>query len=133
AAGTIVHRFLVSPDALAADSIVVGGDVARQTAVVLRLRPGERVVLLDGAGMEVLATAADVSPRRVTFRAVERRPNRAEPRTALHLFPALVRGPRFELVLQKATELGVASITPFTSRRSVARPPDVGVPERWRA
>lgn len=128
-----MHRFVVAPDALAADPIMLTGDVARQIAVVLRLRAGERVVLLDGAGTELAAELTAVTTRHVALQPLERRPNQAEAGVALHLYPALLRGPRFELVLQKATELGVASITPFTSRRSVARPPGGGVPERWQA
>lgn len=128
-----MHRFVVAPEMLAADPIVLTGEVARQIAVVLRLHSGEQVVLLDGAGTEVVAELTAVAARRASMHPLERRPNHVEAGVALHLYPALLRGPRFELVLQKATELGVASITPFVSRRSVARPTGGGVPERWRA
>jgi 16S rRNA (uracil1498-N3)-methyltransferase len=51
----------------------------------------------------------------------------------VHLFLALLRAPRFELVLQKATELGVSAITPVLAQRSVARPPGDAAPERWKS
>lgn len=128
-----IHRFFVPPAALAASTVVVEGTVARQMAVVLRLRRGEEVVLLDGLGNEVWCVLGEVAPRRVTARQTARRQNQAESSVAIHLFPALIRAPRLELVLQKATELGVASVTPFVSRRSVARLAPDGVPDRWRA
>ena len=128
-----MHRFLVTPGVLAAEPLALEGEAARQMAVVLRLRAGEEVVLFDGGGAEVRAALLAVTPRRVTLRPLERRPNRAETRAELRLFVALLRAPRFELVLQKATELGVAAITPVVARRALARPSGEGVPTRWRA
>jgi len=128
-----MHRFFVPPAMLAAPTALVEGALARQIAVVLRLRPGEEVVLLDGLGNEAWCELGEVAPRRVTVRQTSRRRNQAETSVAVHLFPALIRAPRLELVLQKATELGVASVTPFLSRRCVARLAPDGVPDRWRA
>jgi 16S rRNA (uracil1498-N3)-methyltransferase len=128
-----VQRFLVDPAALRSEAPVLEGAAARQIAVVLRMQVGESVILGDGAGNEAICTLAAVSPRRVVLEARRRQRNGAEATLAVHLYPALLRGPRFELVLQKVTELGVAAITPVICRRSVARPPDSAVPERWRS
>jgi 16S rRNA (uracil1498-N3)-methyltransferase len=125
-----MHRFCVTDLPAMAPLYTLEGAPAHQIASVLRLRAGEYVELFDGQGLEVLCTLAQVSERRVLASPVQRRQHLpTEPQ--LHLYPALLRGPRFELVLQKATELGVASITPVVSQRCVAHVTQAGVPTRW--
>ncbi len=128
-----MQRFLVTPQTLAADTVVLQGSTSRQIAVVLRMRTVDKVILSDGQGGEALCQLEDVTARRVVLRVLERSTSTAEAVVRLHLYPALLRAPRFEMVLQKATELGVVAITPVLCRRSVARPSDAGVPERWRS
>ena len=55
-----------------------------------------------------------------------------EAATQITLSQAVLKSDNFELVLQKATELGVAAIKPFTCERSVARPASASRRERWR-
>ncbi len=92
---------------------------------VLRLRDGDEVAVFDGSGEEWVARLqGDLAE------IVEVRRGNAEPRTHLTLFQAAIKPARFELVLQKATELGVRRVVPFTCERSVA----IGErPERWQA
>ena len=95
----------------------------------LRLRPGERLVLFDEDGAE-----HEVELSRVADRAAEgviiatRRPNR-EAAFELVLAPALLKGDRMDLVIEKATELGVRRIAPVVSRHVVGRGSRV---DRWR-
>lgn len=95
----------------------------------LRLGPGERVVLFDQDGAE-----HEVELSRVAARAAEgiivatRHPHR-EPAFALVLAPALLKGDRMDLVVEKATELGVRRIVPVLTRHVVARG---GRVDRWR-
>jgi 16S rRNA (uracil1498-N3)-methyltransferase len=128
-----VHRFLVPGDLLLGDSATLEGATARQISVVLRLRPGERVTLIDGQGSEAECVLTAVSQRQATIQVLDRTRSTAEPALRIHLYPALLRGPRFELVLQKATELGVSAITPVLAERSVARPAGDAAPERWKS
>jgi 16S rRNA (uracil1498-N3)-methyltransferase len=128
-----VQRFFVNGAALAGDTVAVEGPQARQIALVLRMRAGDEVTLCGGEGTEVLCRLTSVTPRCVTMQVVRRTANATEAALQIHLYPALVRAPRFELVLQKATELGVAAITPVLCRRSIARPSGDEVPQRWRS
>ena len=128
-----MQRFLVPSQTLTADTAVLEGSTSRQIAVVLRMHAGDRVILSDGQGDEALCQLKAVAPRRVTLQVLQRSTSTSEPDMRVHLYAALLRAPRFELVLQKATELGVSAITPVLCRRSVARPSGEGVPERWRS
>ena len=121
-------RLFVPRAAEDAPRVRIVGSALRHLRTV-RLRPGERVVLFDEAGAE-----HEVELSRVADRAAEgiivatRRPNR-ESAFDLVLAPALLKGDRMDLVVEKATELGVRRIAPILSRRVVARGARV---ERWR-
>ena len=123
------HRFFIPPAALAeGQRLFLPADISRQICTVLRLRPGKRVVLLDGAGSEYLAELVDLGggarAAAVDARILERRPAAGEPRLFLTLYAALLKGQHLEWVLQKGTELGVSAFVPIVTRRTVVR--DVG-------
>ncbi|HZP42713.1 MAG TPA: RsmE family RNA methyltransferase [Candidatus Binatia bacterium] len=95
----------------------------------LRLGRGARLVVFDEAGLEhdvridkVWAQAAEATI------AATRRPER-ESRLALRLAPALLKGDKMDLVIEKATELGVVAVSPVVARHSIARRAPT---ERWR-
>ena len=125
-----LHRFFVEPAAISGERAVLRGDQARQIAGVLRLAPGDRVVLLD-AGDEVEVRLDRVTASEVAGTAVARRPAPAEPRIRLTLALPLLRGDRSEEVVEAVTQLGVSRIVPFTSERSVVRDLSPTKRERW--
>jgi len=125
-----LHRFFVEGGAIAADRAILRGDQARQIAGVLRLVPGDRVVLLD-AGDEVELRLDRVTASEVSGAVVARRPAPAEPRLRLALGLPLLRGDRSEEILEAVTQLGVSRIVPFTSERSVVRDLSLQKRERW--
>jgi 16S rRNA (uracil1498-N3)-methyltransferase len=100
-------------------SIALEGQQAHYLGKVMRAAPGDAVILCDDATGEWLASVAHAGKRDVAL-SVERllRPREAVP--DFRLCPALLKKDRFDLVLEKATELGVAAIHPVTTRRCVA-------------
>jgi 16S rRNA (uracil1498-N3)-methyltransferase len=128
-----MHRFFVAPEVLRERPVVLTGDQAHQVRRVLRLRIGDRVVLLDGRGAACDAALIFIDDRTARFE-VERRWNAGgEPRIRIRLCQAVLKGERFEWALQKATEIGVAEFTPMICERSVVD--DItaveGKRERW--
>jgi len=131
-----LHRFFVHPDVFSGDEVRLEGDLAHRLSRVLRLEASAAVVLLDGSGLEYETRLDVVGPQRVTGTVLGRRPGRAEPRVRLVLYQSLVKGERFDWVLEKGTELGVAAFVPLLSRRNVVRAAPgrqgrQGRPERW--
>lgn len=116
-----MHRFFVEPLAIQGAQATVTGRVARQATLVLHLRAGEQVVLLDNTGWEHLVTLESVSRSALVGQVVERRMGQAEPRVQLTLFQGVLKGDGLETVFQKGTELGIASFAPVTCVRSVPR------------
>lgn len=125
-----LHRFFVAPDAMTGDRAHLAGDQAKQIADVLRLRAGDRVVLVrDGLEHEVRLDR--VARSAVEGEVVERRASAAEPRARVTLALPLLRGDRAEEVIEAVTQLGVSRIVPFTSERSVVRDLSAAKRARW--
>jgi 16S rRNA (uracil1498-N3)-methyltransferase len=93
---------------------------AHHAAHVLRLKPGAAVELFDGRGRSALGRVLHVRRTDVAVRIEEVRPAAARPAPAIHLAFAVPKGNRLDWLLEKATELGVASLRPVRFERSVA-------------
>ncbi|MBB3033167.1 16S rRNA (uracil(1498)-N(3))-methyltransferase [Alteriqipengyuania lutimaris] len=99
--------------------LALDGNRAHYLGKVMRVSPGDTVILCDDMTGEWAARVGQVEKRRVDVTVVERlRPREAVP--DLWLCPALLKKDRFDLALEKATELGVAAIYPVITRRCVA-------------
>jgi 16S rRNA (uracil1498-N3)-methyltransferase len=99
--------------------VSLGGNQAHYLSRVMRVGPGDAVVLCDDQTGEWAARVAEAGKHGVLLEAVERlRPREEVP--DFWLCPALLKKDRFDLVLEKATELGVARILPVLTRRCVA-------------
>lgn len=128
-----MHRFFIPPEWLVEDGVTIRGGQAHQIAHVLRLKPGDRFVVLDSTGFEYEAVLLDITRDRVRGRVEGRRRCETEPALSVSLYQALLKGDRLETVLQKCTELGVSEFILFESARCVARSPRPLRLERWRA
>jgi len=109
-------------------SMSIDGQQAHYLAKVMRVKQGDAVILCDDQTGEWLATVEDAGKRAVTLSVSEKLRDR-EAVPDFWLCPALLKKDRFDLVLEKATELGVAAIHPVVTRRCVA---DKLNPERAR-
>lgn len=96
-------------------------EAGQHVGVVLRMQPGETITLFCGDNREFTALLLAVHKKRVRIKIVaECEVNRESPQI-IHLAQALSKGERMEFVMQKAVELGVASISPILSARSVVK------------
>jgi 16S rRNA (uracil1498-N3)-methyltransferase len=87
----------------------------------------------DGSGEEERARIVRLSPRDGEAVILERFAGQAESRTRVRLYQAVTKGERFEWLIEKATELGVAGIRPLLTARSVVKPDaGGGRADRWR-
>lgn len=112
-------RLFVAETLAAGISVRIEGNPAHYLARVMRAGPGDVVILCDDVTGEWAARLADVGKRDVVLEVAELlRPREAVP--DLWLCPALLKKDRFDLILEKATELGAARIQPLVTRRCVA-------------
>jgi 16S rRNA (uracil1498-N3)-methyltransferase len=127
------HRFFVGPDIFTPEkTFVLQGEIAHQLSRVLRLAPGASVILLDGTGREFLAELTHFNKNGgVEGKVIEERPAPNEPRTRLTLFQALLKGEKFDYVLQKGTEIGISVFVPVLTERVIGGSSNLKL-ERWR-
>src|ERR1051325_8850209 len=102
---------------LTQQTVTLTADEARHLRDVLRLQAGDEVYVFDGRGREfrcaVVKTMRDAAELRIE---AEVEPAKPESQLQLNLCVALLKGEKFDLVVQKTTELGVTKITPLMTR-----------------
>jgi 16S rRNA (uracil1498-N3)-methyltransferase len=98
-----------------------GGTAATHMTRVLRLVAGDRVTVFNGDGSDYPARIAAIRGSRVDIEVLEQRQARPESPLALRLVQGIARAERMDLIVQKATELGVVAIQPVMTARSVVR------------
>ena len=127
-----MHHRIFHPEPLDIGAeISVTGDELHHAVRVVRLREGEPVEIFDGRGHCVEGRVA-ATTRDLLRVAIERVIPSRESKTAIHLAMAVINLEKFELILQKATELGAASITPLETERVEIRAERYrGKVERW--
>lgn len=93
---------------------------ARHAAQVLRMGVADKAVIFDGSGRAAEVELTEVGKKRVGFRLIrDWREERMRP--GIHLIVAMIKNERFDWLVQKATELGAASIRAVAAERSVVR------------
>ena len=93
-------------------------DAANHLVRVMRLREGDACVLFNGDGSDYTATLLAVGKREVQVRIDAARALDNESPLAITLLQGIARGEKMDLILQKATELGVTAIIPVNAERT---------------
>jgi 16S rRNA (uracil1498-N3)-methyltransferase len=120
------HRFFIDAHLAAGATIALSRDEQHHARVV-RVRDGEEVEVFNGRGASFVAKYSAEG-----LQLIAPAPDR-EARAAIHLAMAIINLDKFDIVLQKATELGVRSIIPLVTDRVEIRPERYrGKAERWR-
>ena len=130
-----VNRFFIPHLDPAPDLIHFPGDLARQIRLVLRLKPDDEVIVLDGGGRAFQVRLSVVSESEVVGRVFEIGEVRVQLPADVHLFFPLSKREKVEWILQKATEVGVHTFHPFISERTLVQAPDTSEKRaaRWGA
>src|SRR5690349_4471623 len=115
-----MHRFHVTPEQCSDAGITLTEREAHHGLNVVRVRRGESVVVLDGAGTEYQCEVAELAKHAIRLTV---RQKKLEPRLPyqITLIQAIPKGKLFDSIVQKATELGVARVVPLLSERVVTQ------------
>ena len=118
------RRFHATPESFSRDqtSVHLNGEEARHLRSVLRLVPGDHVFVFDGNGNEFECEVAEFGKESVRLNLIDRvEPASPESPLQITLAVALLKGDKFDLVVQKTTELGVVAIMPLETKRADIR------------
>lgn len=113
------HRFYIEQKLSPAARVTVQDEtLLHKWRAVLRLKTGDEVILFDGFGEDHRCELASLERKEAVCFVRESIRSAPAPATELCLFASLIRKERFEWLLEKATELGVAQIRPVIADRS---------------
>ncbi len=129
------HRFHVSNSQISDSQVTLDSDEAHHLSRVLRLAVGDHVFVFDGDGSEWECEIAAIRKREADLNILRKLSDEVESPLRLTLAQALIKGDKFDWVVQKATELGVTQIVPLvTDHSDVKRTEDRAEQklERWR-
>jgi 16S rRNA (uracil1498-N3)-methyltransferase len=113
-----MRKFFVE-DLLRAGSLIsITGKEANHMQNVLRMKRGDTLIAMDGKGHLFEAIIEDLHRKEVRVKIIKGLPSPPPSPIEIHLAQALIKSRPMDLVIQKATELGAASITPFTPQRA---------------
>jgi len=101
--------------------ISLTGKEANHIRNALRLKPGDTLTVMDGKGRIFEAIIEEIRHKRVHVKITKALPAPCPAPIHVHLAQALIKPRSLDLVIQKATELGVSSITPFVSERTALK------------
>ena len=116
-------RFFIAPDQVREGRVSIAGEDVRHIATVLRMRTGDELLLCDGQGNEYRARISSAGKQEVLTEVVERRTREiAGPRITLGQGIAIAD--KMDWIVQKATELGVSSLVPLVTERTIVKVKD---------
>ncbi|SRR5579862_2168446 len=115
-----MHRFYIPPEAWRLDHLSLDPGQAHHCLDVVRLKPGERVVVFNGRGAEATAEITAAGKQEVGLKHLHHSASARLP-CEITLGQAVPKGRQMDLIVQKATELGAAAIAPLLSERTVVQ------------
>lgn len=118
-----MSRFFVSKNDIDAANgkITITGDDVKHIKNVLRMSPGESVVVCDGEGTDYTARLVSVEKDIVLAAVEEAVKNIAEPDVFITLYQGIPKSDKMDFIIQKSVELGVSRIVPVITERTVVR------------
>lgn len=119
--GLFMRRFFVDESVGTHGTVAITGAEARHIATVLRMEPGDRIVLLDKGGSRFLAVIKELTRRHVLVD-IEKPLCAPDPSPVrITLCQALLKSNPMDLLIEKTSELGVDRILPYIAERSVVK------------
>lgn len=113
-----MRRFFAPKENFNSEQVLLNVDETKHLRDVLRLRVGEKVQAFDGEGKEFLCLIESISKKETTLKIIEEiSPFAPKSELNLTLAVALLKGEKFDLVVQKAVELGVNTLVPLVTKR----------------
>lgn len=130
-----MHHFFLTHTPMTPGQPVDLTPLAHQLRSVLRLTPGEIILLLDNAGSAYPTKILHLDKNKAQGNVLSREVAEGEPPVSLSLYLCALKADKFEWVLQKGVEIGVSRFVPVISSRTIVRPAEKisRKYERWQA
>ena len=127
-----MHRFFAEKENISSHFIILQDSDANHIRKVLRLKAGDQVEVLDGEGSLYRVRLTDLNTKSIKGEILSSEKINTESPLKIHLGQSLIKGSGFDVILRKSVELGVHSISPLITDRTVAKSDgDKKIP-RWK-
>ena len=117
--------FYVKPNNITKERFSLCKDESKHALRVLRLKIGDLIILIDGRSTGYIGEIKRVNKKELSGTIKKIVKNLGENKNTIHVYPALFKKSRFEILLEKATELGVKEIHPIIMKRSILKRIDI--------
>lgn len=114
-------RLYLPPELLIPEQIIITGDQARYLSLVLRAKPGDNLTIFDGSGFKYDCTIIRSHKKEVIAQKIKKETYSVESPISITLVQGLPKSDKMDLIVQKATELGIAKIIPLITERAEVR------------
>jgi 16S rRNA (uracil1498-N3)-methyltransferase len=114
-----MHRFFIPPNTIHDDRVILRGTMVHQIRDVLRMRVGESIILLDNSGYAHQTELTLIDRETVRGIVREKWKLETEPSAQITLYQGMLKGQKFDWVLQKGTEIGITAFVPVLAARCV--------------
>ena len=116
----VYHFFTETEFFMDSEAVITGSDV-NHIKNVLRMKPGERILLSDGKGTNCLGELEEIGSDRITVKLLQEEVEDTELPVEVTLYQGLPKGDKMEFIIQKCVELGVSRIVPVEMSRCVVK------------
>lgn len=123
-------RLFLPPELLTSEQIIITGDQARYLSLVLRVKPGDNLIVFDGSGYKYYCTILTTHKKEIIAEKIKKEPYSVEPPISITLAQGIAKGEKMDFIIQKSTELGVSKVVPLITGRSDVRHTEKL--QRWR-
>jgi len=117
-----MHRFFIPPENLKDNRVTILGSDVNHIRNVLRMKAGDRALVLDGKGNQFMVEMVTVTRDQAEAKILSQEKVQVESPVRIAMGQALIKGNRFDNLVRKSVELGVSWIFPILTQRCVARP-----------
>jgi len=123
--------YLIKKEKILDGTITIDGDEFRHIVRVIRLGRGDKIYLIDGESREYSGIITSVGKDALEVKILAERILDTEPAIKVALYQGLIKGEKFDWLVQKIVELGVSRIVPIVSQRTVVKTPGEAKRQRW--
>ncbi|WXR61138.1 RsmE family RNA methyltransferase [Peptostreptococcaceae bacterium AGR-M142] len=114
-----MDRFFSNNIDLQSNKIIIDGDDVKHITKVLRMKEDNLLEICDNNDNEYIAKITTMSKKEICLDIVEHKKVKRESKININLFQGYPKGAKFELIIQKLTEIGVCNITPIITARVI--------------
>ncbi|MGM0602129.1 MAG: RsmE family RNA methyltransferase [Bacillota bacterium] len=116
-----MHRFFVDSDYNSGESATISGKDYNHIKNSLRLKIGDRVILSNGSGIDMVAEIIDYQEDKVLLNIISSGESEAEAKLEIYIAQGLPKKSKMDLIVEKATEIGFYGLIPLESSRSIVK------------